>query len=226
VCHQWWGLVVGSDSIEHPWQDESLTNYCSVLYFKWQHGEEAAKKQVDSQLMLPYSTGQFIAGGDMVVDTPVYAFANQTQYTVIVYSKGALFFQALEKTMGSEAFNRSLAQYYARYSFREASPEDLMACFEQNSANAQEVAALHRRWIKERHAGEDIASSGVPGMDMLNDLLKSNGIDMKQLEEMLKQYMPEGMDLDQLKDMMQDLLPNGSAPEVPADPNAEPVLPI
>src|SRR5450759_991351 len=63
VCHQWWGLVVGSDSIGHPWQDESLTNYCSVMYFKWQHGADAASQQLDLQIKMPYSAAKLMGGG-------------------------------------------------------------------------------------------------------------------------------------------------------------------
>jgi hypothetical protein len=226
VCHQWWGLGVGSDQIDHPWQDESLTNYCSVLYFRWQHGEEAAKKQVDMQLMLPYSTGRLMAGGDMIVDTPSYGFASQTQYTATIYSKGALFFQALEAEMGQEAFEESLREYYGKYSFREATGADLMACFAANGKNAQAISALHQRWIKEKHADEDIAVESVPGMDMLNDLLDQNGIDMDKLDEMLKQYMPEGMELDNLEDLFEDFMPGGTTPVIPMDPDLEPVLPI
>ena len=110
------------------------------------------------------------AGGDMVVDTPVAGFANEAQYSAIVYSKGALFFQALERQMGAPAFEKSLRQYYDAYAFRNATPAELISAFEANG-NADSVAQLHRRWILETHASEDIAATN-PGMDILNDLLK------------------------------------------------------
>lgn len=194
TCHEWWGLVVGSDPIRHPWQDESLTNYCTVLYFKWQYGQEAADKQMEMQIKLPYSMGGLLSSGDMAVDSPVTAFTDINQYTAIVYSKGAMFFEVLEQNIGSEAFDKSLQQYYKTNAFRVATPADLVTCFEANSSNAANVAALHRRWIMEEHADEDIAAT-VPGTDMLNDLMKDllpPGFDTEQLEEMLKQYMESG----------------------------------
>lgn len=212
VCHQWFGLAVGSDSLAHPWLDESLTNYCSVLYFRWAHGEEAAKKQLDMQVVMPYSAGMLLGGGDMVVDTPASGFDNATQYSAVVYSKGALFYQALEKQMGAEAFEKGLKKYYEDFAFRVATPQDLVASF-SSEGNGEAVASLHRRWILETHADEDIAAT-MPGMDMLNDLLKD---------------LPGGLDLNNLEDLLKQFMPNGSMPELPYDmqlDNGEPVLPI
>jgi hypothetical protein len=210
VCHQWWGLTVGSDSITHPWQDESLTNYCSVLYFRWAHGEDAAKKQLDEEVSLPWTAAKLLgSSGDMVVDTPVSGFSNETQYSAVIYSKGALFFQALEKQMGADAFARSLKLYYDGWAFRLASPADLMACFTANGS-AEAIAALHRRWILETHADEDIAST-VPGSDLLQDLMKD---------------LPNGLDLNNLQDLLKELTPNGTTPQSPLLDNNEPVVPI
>ncbi|MBU4178982.1 MAG: M1 family metallopeptidase, partial [Actinobacteria bacterium] len=200
VCHQWWGLCVGSDSIGHPWQDESLTNYCSVLYFRWQHGEEAANEQLEMQLVLPYSTAAALGGGDAVVDTPVDDFESQEQYVAAVYSKGALFFNALEEQMGTEAFENSLSEYYAIFAFENATPDDLMECFKSNSTDPAAVDALHQRWIKEKHGDEDISST-LPGMDLLDNL-------MKDLEDSL--------DLGPLEDLLEDLLDGGEDSTAPS----------
>jgi hypothetical protein len=185
--------VVGSDSIGHPWMDEALTNYCSVLYFRWQHGEEEAKNQLQVEIELPFSAAGLLGGGDAVVDQPVDAFRNQEQYAAIVYSKGALFFQALEKQMGPAAFERSLRQYYEKYAFKDATPDELPQAFQANAGDPAAVAALHRRWILEKHAGEDIAST-LPGGSLLQDLLNSlsNGTDLGPLQELLQQYLGPG----------------------------------
>ncbi len=214
VCHQWWGLVVGSDSVGHPWMDESLTNYCSVLYFRWQHGEQEAKKQLEIEIALPYSAAGLLGGGDAVVDQPVDAFKNQEQYAAIVYSKGALFFQALESHMGPAAFDKSLRQYYEKYAFGSATPDDLLQAFQANAGDPAAIAALHQRWIKEKHGDEDIASS-LPGGNLLQDLLKglSNGTDLGPLENLLKQYLDLGGSQEQ------------TTPGLPAQPTG-PSIPI
>lgn len=213
VCHQWWGIVVGSDSIEHPWMDESLCNYCSVLYFRWQHGEEAAKKQLNMQLVMPFSAVGLLGGGDAVVDAPVAAFENQEQYTAIVYCKGALFFNALEKQMGAAAFEKSLKRYYYRYAFSNAAPDDLIQAFQSNAGDSAAVAALRQRWLEEQHADEDISSS-FPGGDKLKDLLKDFGGNME--------------DLGPMEDLLKDFLNDEggqSAPGAPVEPD-QPTIPI
>jgi hypothetical protein len=195
VCHQWWGLGVGSDSIGHPWQDESLTNYCSVLYFRWQHGEEAANQQLEMQLVMPYSTAAAMGGGDAVVDTPVDGFESQEQYVAAVYSKGALFFNALEEQMGTDAFEKSLREYYSQYAFLNPTSGDLMDCFKSNSADPAAVDALHQRWIKEKHGDEDISPT-LPGMDMFEDLMKDleDNLDLGPLEDLLEDLLDGGED--------------------------------
>ncbi len=213
VCHQWWGIVVGSDSIGHPWMDEALTNYCSVLYYRWQHGEEAAKKQLDTQLVMTYSALGLLDGGDAVVDAPVTAFKNQEQYTAIVYAKGALFFNALEKQMGAAAFDKSLKSYYDKNAFLNATPDDLLQAFQSNASDPGAVAALQQRWLKEKHADEDIESS-LPAGNLFNDLLKDFQNDTEglgPLEDLLKRYMNDEGDQ--------------STPSAPVEPN-EPTIPI
>jgi hypothetical protein len=213
VCHQWWGMAVGGDSIGHPWQDESLTNYCSVLYFRWRHGEEAADRQLQTQLVLPYSTAGLLGGGDAVVDQPVYDFASQEQYVAAVYSKGALFFEALEAQMGREAFEKSLREYYERYAFQSPAPEQMMQVFEENSSDPAAVAALHRRWIEEKHGEEDIQSP-LPGSDILNDLLEDF-----HLEDLQREL--EELDLGPLEDLFRDFY-DGGEDAVPPFPTTEP----
>ena len=209
VGHQWWGLGVGSDSIGHPWQDEALTNYSAVLYYRWVHGEEAADKEMELQLVMPYSAAGLFGGGDTVVDSPIDKFENQEQYMAVAYSKGALFFNELYNQMGAEAFDRSLSDYYHKYVFLNAMPEDLTNSFEANSKDPGAVAALYQRWIKEVHGDEDIAG-GIPGLEGLEELLKDfgdkSGLDLGPLEDLLKEFMDQG----------------GKPPENEPLPNTEP----
>jgi hypothetical protein len=162
----------------------------------------------------------------MIVDQPVYAFKDQNAYSATVYSKGALFFQALEKNMGEQAFDKSLSEYYTQYSFLNATPDDLMAVFESNG-NAATIAALDTRWLHELHASEDIAATGTAN-DLINNLMKSlgdSGIDMNQLNDMMKQYLPQGTDLN---DLLQQFMQNGSTPQVPGlqQPDQQQPLPF
>ncbi|MBU4386258.1 MAG: hypothetical protein KKH73_04605, partial [Actinobacteria bacterium] len=153
----------------------------------------AANEQLEMQLVMPYSTGALMGGGDAVADTPVDGFESQEQYMAAVYSKGALFFDALKEQMGTETFEKSLKEYYETYVFLNPTPDDLMNCFKSNSSDPAAVDALHQRWIKEKHGDEDISST-LPGMELFDDL-------MEDLEE--------GLDLGPLKDLLEDLMNGG-----------------
>lgn len=224
VCHQWFAMVVGSDSLAHPWQDESLVNFCTVVYFRWRHGESAASGVIDSQLLLPYQAMGLTGSRDIPADSPVEAFDNQEQYTAVVYSKGALFFRELEKLLGRAAFEKSLRDYYEEYAFLEATPEEMLEAFESNAQDPGALASLHRRWILEAHGDEDIASAaGLGPLEGLLDWLREKGsADLGPLKEYFDKLKREGgLDMDSLKDFLDDLFkeperaPGETAPRLP-----------
>lgn len=191
VAHQWWAIAVGNDPIEHPFQDESLANYCAVLYFKWAHGEKEAQRQLQTQIILPYKTFLFLEGGDGVVDSPAPSFKNEEEYIAMVYSKGALFFNELEKRLGEAAFLGGLKNYYLKFAFKSAQPEDLLIAFQTVSSDPGGIAFLWQRWIKEKHGAEDIG-----GVESLRDLLEDSSGEFflpgGPLDDMLKDFfLPE-----------------------------------
>ncbi|MDD5749144.1 MAG: M1 family aminopeptidase [Actinomycetota bacterium] len=190
VSHQWWGEVVGSDSIGHAWQDESLANMSSLLFFRWQYGEDAEKKALERNVLLEYSAAKLLGSQDAVVDQPSKAFSSEREYMSAVYVKGTIFFMELEKTTGAKVFEKASQEYYRTYSFEEAMPEDLINIFKVNFNRPEKVDSLYRRWIKEKHASADIKTilPEVPSNieDLLKEFLREDGTDLGPLEDMLK----------------------------------------
>lgn len=142
TAHQWWYSVVGSDPIQHPWQDEALTTFSSLLYlqeyqaryyqgtldFYRGRGEEAVRSSVNAD-----------------VNQPLSAFDGRPQeYSPIVYSRGAVFLDTLRQEIGDEAFFRALRSYYAENRFQIASPESLLAQFETACACA--LSDFYAEW--------------------------------------------------------------------------------
>ncbi len=208
VAHQWWCHGVGSDSINHPWIDEALTNYSAVLYFRWVHGEEAAKAQRDTQLALGYQSAGLLGGGDTKVDQAIKDFSDQTQYTAVVYCKGALFYEALENLIGQENFEKDLKDYYAEYVFRDATPQDLLAAMQEHAPDPAAVAALYHRWIEEIHGDEDIGSGlDLPGLEnWFEDFDMENPLEgMEGFWEQLRESEPNEL-LDDLMERLGDEL--------------------
>ena len=66
-------------------------------------------------------------------------------YSRIVYSKGALFFQALRDEIGDEAFFKALQEYYLDFQFDIAKPDDLLNIFEDVSGRS--LDGFFEKWL-------------------------------------------------------------------------------
>lgn len=163
VGHQWWYGLVGNDQYLHAFMDEGLTNYVSTIYFEKQHGEDQGRFQADLNLRLPYLTALF-DGGDDVVDQPTDDFSDMGTYGVMIYSKGALGFDAVRRTIGDEAFFSALRSYAASERFQVATPQDLLDAFE--NASGQDLDGLWHHWFDEAAGIQDFT------VQDLNDILR------------------------------------------------------
>lgn len=113
VAHQWFYGVIGNDQVTQPWLDEAAATYLTALYYEF----------VDS----PGSGTAYLSDFRDAVreadraDTPIggalsdYVFSGD--YGLLVYGKGALFFDALRAEMGDEAFFQFLQRLYTQYAF-------------------------------------------------------------------------------------------------------------
>jgi hypothetical protein len=173
AAHQWWAMGVGSDAQRAPWQDESLTNYSAMLYFEDRYGKTKAQEMMDLHLKTAYSTGRMLGVADAPVDLATNKYANSMQYGAIVYGKGALYYNALRKLVGDEAFFAALREYYADYNGKLA-PENALLEIMKTKAPEKKIAIqnLYARWIESTHGDEDIAGGKVTGVeDLLGGLL-------------------------------------------------------
>lgn len=141
VAHQWWYAVVGSDVLAAPWQDEALTTFSSFLYF------EVYDPSFYTQLLDVYRqrVEEFEARGAEPIAQPLAAFEGRGEaYGVVVYLKGALFFQALRERLGDDVFFAALQTYYREWQYRLAPPDALLNAFEE--ACACSLDAFYREW--------------------------------------------------------------------------------
>lgn len=143
VAHQWWYGVVGDDQVNHPWLDEALAQYSTLIYYEKIHGANARNIILREVLQNPYDQAKK-DGLDKPVDQPVSAF-NEGSYSAMVYAKGALFFDALRQKMGDDKFFQFLKTYYARYKYGVAFPDDLLKTAEQ--VYGASLQAEYQQWI-------------------------------------------------------------------------------
>ncbi len=180
VAHQWWAMAVGSDSQRFPFVDESLTNYSALVYFEDRYGKSTAEKMRDLHLKTAYSAGRMLSGKDAPANLAAAAYSGDLQYAAVVYGKGALYYDALRRTVGDAIFFESLREYYRRYSGRIAGPRSLLDIVAAKAPQAG-VEALYRRWIEEAHGDEDVGMGSFAGLgDILQQLLQGFGNPQKK----------------------------------------------
>jgi len=145
VAHQWWYNVVGNDVFNEPWLDEALATYTSGVYWEFQGGQQAY------QGIRSYWQGRVQdlrdAGKDDRVSGTLTHFmeTDPLRYGPIVYSKGALFFDALRAEVGDQAFFEALRAYYREYQFKIAHGQDLLNRFEATSG--ENLDELYTEWL-------------------------------------------------------------------------------
>ena len=146
AAHQWWYSVVGNDVFDEPWLDESMATYSSSLYYQDALGQAAYRgfinywqdrlsdlRQDSLDDQVTQSLGYFEA-----LDTPHV-------YGTVVYTKGALFLEALREEIGDEAFFTALQNYYQKYKYQIATTDDLLAEFETSAD--RELDEFYQEWL-------------------------------------------------------------------------------
>jgi Peptidase family M1 domain len=187
VAHQWWHGLVGSDSRAHPFVDESLSQYSTLLYLEDRYGKKSAEKAAETQVRMNYLGMRLMGQPDGAVDRPASSFA-PVAYAGLVYGKGPYFYRDARKVMGDTAFFAALRDYADQNRFRTAPPRGPLP-FLARGAHAKAVGALARRWLDEAHGDKDLGP--IDMKSMLGSLLGPDAAQLApQAEEILKLLGP------------------------------------
>jgi aminopeptidase N len=143
TAHQWFYSTVGNDQINHPWLDEALVQYMTLVYFEDRYGKDVARGIQENFFDKQYAAAKD-RYGDRKIGLPIAAY-DQEAYGAFIYSKGPKFFQAVRDQIGDEAFFRSLQTYYERFKHRNAAPRDLMTVL--NEVSGMDLAPLFEQWV-------------------------------------------------------------------------------
>jgi len=144
VAHQWWYSVVGNDQVDHPWLDEALANYSTVLYYRLLRDADTAEAAFEEHIRGRYEA-YVRAYGDGIVGGPTRHYTRASYYP-LVYAKGALFLEALQELMGDDAFFDGLQSYYRGYKYGVARPEGFLQTME--GAHGGSLEEFYRRWVQ------------------------------------------------------------------------------
>jgi len=182
VSHQWWSGVVGSDSRDNPFVDESLAQYSAVLAVEDRYGAERAAQEMARQVAQNYQMMRMNGQPDGKVDRPAHAFPSELAYAGLVYGKGPFFYREARRVMGDEAFFAALRSYATLNAFRVTTPTELRAAFARGP-HARQVRRLFARYFEQNHGDEDLGQ-GDQG-SMLGQWLGADGGDVSSLLQRL-----------------------------------------
>lgn len=122
TAHQWWAMQVGSDSYYQAWQDESLAFYAQMDYIGQTTGTQAREEAIlyNIEMALRITIPRGVTPG-----SPIDYFADLSEYSTVVYQRGAALWVALENLMGRDVLNEALRDYQDKYRFKIATRQDL-----------------------------------------------------------------------------------------------------
>lgn len=140
TAHQWWQTTVGNNEIEHSFLDEGLAEYSVVVFYEDNAEYGYTRQSLINSSKLTYKT--FCSVQDKVlgkIDTSMLRglkdFTSEYEYVNVSYVKTCLMYDILRQTIGDHTFFDSLKNYYEQFSFKNATPYDLVGCFEKTGAD-------------------------------------------------------------------------------------------
>ncbi|MDF2187465.1 M1 family metallopeptidase [Paraflavitalea sp. CAU 1676] len=141
IAHQWFGDMATETEWAHIWLSEGFATYMTILYFENKYGQDTARK------MLLEDRSQVIAYTKRVqksiVDTSVRNYMDLLNPNS--YQKGGWVLHMLRGELGDTIFWKGIRNYYARYSGKNASTDDLRKCMEEVSG--KDLRQFFKQWL-------------------------------------------------------------------------------
>jgi aminopeptidase N len=141
VAHQWFYGVVGNDQIREPWLDEAAATYGDILYQEHVYGSGRSTGTISYYRSLVRE----LAAPDTPIGWPVGEYRSVSEYALIVYVKGALFFDVLRAAMGEDEFLGFLKDYYQTYRYGFVSTTEFQNLAEEHCGCA--LTTLFDLWV-------------------------------------------------------------------------------
>lgn len=147
AAYQWWGLTVGLRSFDDAWISQGLAEYSAVSLREG----EASGAQLESIRRELVEKALTFEQTSSLLRAPATLDDQSSAYQYIMYAKGALVFQLLRETLGSQRFEQLLRTFLSEFRGKNASIDD----FEKLTSRiaGQNMRYFFARWVE---------STGVP----------------------------------------------------------------
>jgi aminopeptidase N len=140
TAHQWFYNLVGDDQLDDPWLDESLAQFATLQYYGDEYGpngEQGFRSTLENRWAR-------VNKADIPIGLPVAKYSPD-EYGAIVYGRGGLFFVALKKQIGTDAFDTFMKDYARNLSWGIATPQLLQSLAEKQCGC--DLAEIFNQWV-------------------------------------------------------------------------------
>lgn len=139
TAHQWWQTAVGNNEIEYGFLDEGLAEYSVVLFYE-NYSEYGLSRQnmiksAEQTYKVFCSVSDKIFGKvNTIMLRSLKDFTSEYEYVNMAYIKPCIMYDNLRTSIGDKRFFSALKKYYFEYIYKNATPDDLVGCFEKVGA--------------------------------------------------------------------------------------------
>jgi aminopeptidase N len=142
LAHQWWGNSITCKSWDHFWLNEGLTVFMTAAYKQQKWGEDAYQREME------LAKKRYQKAIDAKLDVPLTFNGKYPSLQIkraIVYSKGALFLDALRKEIGDVLFWKALRDYTMSFQGKTVESKDFQMSFEKSSR--KNLTDIFNKWV-------------------------------------------------------------------------------
>lgn len=151
TAHQWWYNLVGNNEFKDPWLDESITEFSTLLFYDYNKGYDFTRAEMidatySNYLFFLTIYKDILGEVDTSMNRALDEYDTEPEYTYMAYVKGVLMYDSLCQIIGKNRFISSLKLYAKEFSYKNATPQDLINCFEKASGVA--LQGFFESWIE------------------------------------------------------------------------------
>ena len=136
MAHTWFQFLLATNESKHSWMDEGFTSYISA-----KASAAIVNKGDKNPNAGPYRGYNYMvnSGTEEVLTTHSDRFNTNRGYGFAAYGKGSIFLAQLEYIIGAENTAKGLKKYFADFSFKHPTPNDVKRSMEK-------ISGIHLDW--------------------------------------------------------------------------------
>ena len=138
TAHQWWYSVIGNDEISEPWLDEALTEYSTVLYFENKYGKGVGEKLIKT---MEVQSRNYLCHNMFKATTQ---YKDSIEYSLNVYTKGAVIFNEVRNKVGDEVFFNTLKEYYSKYMYENVNGAKFVEMWKEKGVDLDKIISEYK----------------------------------------------------------------------------------